>query len=244
MNTFLRWRGRRRTGEIASAELPESAADSGGFHRVDSRESLRRALGELTAKQRAESQAARGGQAAPRAGPGGSPDRRCGGMSRQHGINAEEQRLADLLKRAVPEPPRQLTYEIAVPHADGPRKPWLIPTLAAAGVVVLGCTPGVVATHSPGNPATPVVPPGASRSSVTAPISATAVPTPTVTAVPTRTPGPVVVPNLVGMSITQAEKAANADGFVVQLQQRAFQHLPSGIVGAQSPPARTGSRYT
>jgi RNA polymerase sigma-70 factor (sigma-E family) len=53
VNTFLRWRGRRWTGEIASAELPESVADSGGFHRVDSRESLRRALAELTVKQRA-----------------------------------------------------------------------------------------------------------------------------------------------------------------------------------------------
>ena len=53
VNTFLRWRGRRWTGEIASAELPELAADTGGFHRVDSRESLRRALGELTPRQRA-----------------------------------------------------------------------------------------------------------------------------------------------------------------------------------------------
>jgi RNA polymerase sigma-70 factor (sigma-E family) len=53
VNTFLRWHGRRWTGEIASAELPELAADTGGFHRVDSRESLRQALGELTAKQRA-----------------------------------------------------------------------------------------------------------------------------------------------------------------------------------------------
>jgi RNA polymerase sigma-70 factor (sigma-E family) len=53
VNTFLRWRGRRWTGEIASAEIPESSADTGGFHRVDSRVSLRKALGELTPKQRA-----------------------------------------------------------------------------------------------------------------------------------------------------------------------------------------------
>jgi RNA polymerase sigma-70 factor (sigma-E family) len=53
VNTFLRWRGRRWTGEIASAELPESVADTGGFRVVDSRESLRRALAGLTPRQRA-----------------------------------------------------------------------------------------------------------------------------------------------------------------------------------------------
>ena len=53
VNAFLSWRGRRWTGEIASAILPESATDSGGFRRVDMRESLRLALGELTPKQRA-----------------------------------------------------------------------------------------------------------------------------------------------------------------------------------------------
>jgi RNA polymerase sigma-70 factor (sigma-E family) len=53
VNTFLRWRGRRWSGEITSAELPESARDTGGFRRVDTRDSLRRALKELTARQRA-----------------------------------------------------------------------------------------------------------------------------------------------------------------------------------------------
>jgi len=53
VNTFLRWRGRRWTGEIASGALPESPSDSGAFRQVDTRESLRRALCELTAKQRA-----------------------------------------------------------------------------------------------------------------------------------------------------------------------------------------------
>jgi RNA polymerase sigma-70 factor (sigma-E family) len=53
INTFLRWRGRRWTGEVASAELPESVTDTGGFSQVDERESVRRALRELTARQRA-----------------------------------------------------------------------------------------------------------------------------------------------------------------------------------------------
>jgi RNA polymerase sigma-70 factor (sigma-E family) len=53
VNTSLRWRGRRWTGEVASAELPENTSDTGGFQRVDTREALRRALRELTARQRA-----------------------------------------------------------------------------------------------------------------------------------------------------------------------------------------------
>jgi len=53
VNTFLRWRGRRWTAEIASAEIPESIADTGGFRMVDSRESLRRALAGLAPRQRA-----------------------------------------------------------------------------------------------------------------------------------------------------------------------------------------------
>jgi RNA polymerase sigma-70 factor (sigma-E family) len=52
VNTSLRWRRRRWTGEMASAELPEYAAP-GGFQQVDVRESLRRALRDLTARQRA-----------------------------------------------------------------------------------------------------------------------------------------------------------------------------------------------
>jgi RNA polymerase sigma-70 factor (sigma-E family) len=53
VNTFLRWRGRRWAGEVASAELPERGAATGGYHQVDTRESLRMALRELTARQRA-----------------------------------------------------------------------------------------------------------------------------------------------------------------------------------------------
>jgi RNA polymerase sigma-70 factor (sigma-E family) len=53
VNAFLRWRGRRWTGEIAWAAPPESASDTGAFRQVDTREALRQALRELTAKQRA-----------------------------------------------------------------------------------------------------------------------------------------------------------------------------------------------
>src|SRR5579859_5559910 len=37
VNSFLSWRGRRWSGEIASAVIPESATDTGGFRRVDMR---------------------------------------------------------------------------------------------------------------------------------------------------------------------------------------------------------------
>lgn len=53
VNTFLSWRGRRWSGEVVAAIAPDSLTDTGGFHRVDMRESLRHALGALTAKQRA-----------------------------------------------------------------------------------------------------------------------------------------------------------------------------------------------
>jgi RNA polymerase sigma-70 factor (sigma-E family) len=53
VNTYLRWRGRRWTGEVASAQLPETLVYTDGFRQVDVRESLRCALRELTPKQRA-----------------------------------------------------------------------------------------------------------------------------------------------------------------------------------------------
>jgi RNA polymerase sigma factor (sigma-70 family) len=52
VNTSLRWRRRRWTGETACAGLPDRTA-AGGYQQVDVRESLRRALRELTARQRA-----------------------------------------------------------------------------------------------------------------------------------------------------------------------------------------------
>lgn len=53
VNVFLGWRRRRWTGEIATAEVPEPVRDTGGFRRVDTRESLRQALKKLTTRQRA-----------------------------------------------------------------------------------------------------------------------------------------------------------------------------------------------
>jgi hypothetical protein len=53
VNTSLRWRGRCWSGEVASAQLPDTVTSIDGYRQVDVRESLRSALRELTAKQRA-----------------------------------------------------------------------------------------------------------------------------------------------------------------------------------------------
>jgi len=53
VNTSLRWRGRRWSGEVASARLPDTVTSIDFCRQVDVRESLRGALRELTAKQRA-----------------------------------------------------------------------------------------------------------------------------------------------------------------------------------------------
>jgi hypothetical protein len=144
-------------------------------------------------------------------------------VSREHRMSAEEQRLAGLLKRAVPEPPRQLAYEeITMPHAHESRKPWLMPALAAAAVVVIGVTAGAVAAHSSRGPGTAVAPSGTSRP-----------------AVPAKSHGVLVVPNMVGLSVSQAHHIAQAGGFAVEQRKKAFPNLPPGTVGAQSPAAGT-----
>jgi RNA polymerase sigma-70 factor (sigma-E family) len=53
VNVFVRWRGRRWTGEVPHSAMPEAAVPVNGFHHVDMRLSLLRALRGLTAKQRA-----------------------------------------------------------------------------------------------------------------------------------------------------------------------------------------------
>jgi RNA polymerase sigma-70 factor (sigma-E family) len=52
VNTFLRWRRRRWTGEIATGRLPETQAHD-AFAQVDARQSLLAALDRLPARQRA-----------------------------------------------------------------------------------------------------------------------------------------------------------------------------------------------
>jgi hypothetical protein len=48
-------------------------------------------------------------------------------------MTTEEQRLSELLKRSVPEPPVELSADrVTVPHTDRSGRSWLMPVLAAA----------------------------------------------------------------------------------------------------------------
>jgi RNA polymerase sigma factor (sigma-70 family) len=53
INTFLRWRQRRWTGEIATARLPELQAYGDAFAQIDARQALLGALDRLPPRQRA-----------------------------------------------------------------------------------------------------------------------------------------------------------------------------------------------
>ena len=53
-------------------------------------------------------------------------------------MTIEEQRLSELLKRSVPEPPVELSADrVTVQHIDRSGKSWLMPALAAAAVVLV-----------------------------------------------------------------------------------------------------------
>ena len=64
-------------------------------------------------------------------------------------MTLEEQRLSELLKRSVPEPPLELSADrVTVQHEDQSRRSWLMPVLAAAAVVlVAGAGVGLNATR-------------------------------------------------------------------------------------------------
>jgi hypothetical protein len=66
-------------------------------------------------------------------------------------MTMEEQRLSELLKQSVPEPPRELSADrVTVRHIDRSRRSWLMPVLAAAAVVlVAGAGVGLNAAHHP-----------------------------------------------------------------------------------------------
>jgi PASTA domain len=63
-------------------------------------------------------------------------------------MSTEEERLARLLKRVVPEPPGQLSADQITTRSAGPSaRSWMVPTLAAAAVAAIGVTVGLVAAH-------------------------------------------------------------------------------------------------
>jgi len=66
-------------------------------------------------------------------------------------MTREEQRLSELLKRTVPEPPFELSADrVTVRHVDRTRRSWLMPALAAAAVVLVATAgAGLNATRHP-----------------------------------------------------------------------------------------------
>jgi hypothetical protein len=134
----------------------------------------------------------------------------------------EEQRLAQLLKRAVPEPPFALQPERVTARRRGhtSAKSWALPVLSAAAVLVIGVTIGAVTTHDPGQPAR-------SAGSATSPTaSASAAPRATAT-----------VPNLVGMTTATATRTVVRSGFIVRTIQVSSPTVPPGLVVAPAPAA-------
>jgi hypothetical protein len=145
-------------------------------------------------------------------------------------MSTEEERLARLLKRAVPEPPAQLSAdEITTPSAGPSARSWRLPALAAAAVVAIGVTVGLVAAQLPG-PREAAAPQGVSGSS--------ARPSPQVGA--TCRGHTVTVPNVIGETMDAAGAVIQDAGLNQGVYFAPSTRVPAGTVMAESPTA--GSR--
>jgi hypothetical protein len=145
-------------------------------------------------------------------------------------MSSEEERLARLLKRAVPEPPVQLSAdEITTQSARPSARSWRLPALAAAAVAAIGVTVGLVAAQLPSSRGA-AVPQSVSGSS--------ARPSPQVS---TTCPGSAVtVPNVVGETMDAAGAVIQDAGLSQGVYFAPSTRVPAGIVLAESPAA--GSR--
>lgn len=167
-------------------------------------------------------------------------------------LNQEEERLAGLLKRAVPEPPRELSAgQVTAPHPGprrGPRAAWTRPVLAAAATAIIGVTTGVVTHHS--SPGKAPAPRGTGRpaASVSSP-SPACTPASPARGAAARCPAAsasraaaeiVAVPSVIGMPAAQAEHVLAGAGLTVRVVENKAprgQHVPAGTVFTQSPAA-------
>jgi len=154
------------------------------------------------------------------------------GMNGRQGMNEQERRLAEYLKRAVPEPPVWLSpKEITVPKPERSRKSWAMPVLAAAAVVAIGVGIGAVATHHPDTR-----PPATSSAAD----QGSSGPAGTPSAQPTPSCQPqdasVAVPNVVGMNVSQAEQVLGQAGLsAVGVQASTASATSAGTVIRQDP---------
>ena len=159
------------------------------------------------------------------------------GMNGGRGMNEQERRLAEYLKRAVPEPPVWLSpKEITVPKPERSRKAWAAPILAAAAVVAIGVGIGAVATHHPATrpPATS----SAANQGSSGPAG-----TPSAQPTPSCQPqdASVAVPNVVGMNFSQAAQVLRQAGFAVEIKASSSS-APGGTVIGQDPASGTRLR--
>jgi hypothetical protein len=145
-------------------------------------------------------------------------------------MSSEEDRLAQLLKRLVPEPPAQLSAdEITTPSAGRPAMSWTMPALAAAAVVAIGVTVGLLATQLSG-PGRTAAPQALSSTSGSASPQASA----------TCRGRTAVVPNVVGESMNAAIAIIQDAGLNVGIYTAVAPgsaRVPQGTVSAQSLPA-------
>ena len=145
-------------------------------------------------------------------------------------MSEQERRLAEYLKRAVPEPPVWLSpEEITVPKAERSRRSWAIPILAAAAVVAIGVAISVVATHHP-----VTRPPAASSAADQSGSSPAGTPSAQPTASCQARGASVTVPSVVGLNYSQASQILQRAGFAVGIRALSST-APGGTVIGQSP---------
>jgi beta-lactam-binding protein with PASTA domain len=153
-------------------------------------------------------------------------------------MSVEEQRLAQLLKRAVPEPPFELSADqVTMQRVDRSVKSWTLPAMAAAAVLAIGVTVGAIATHNSSRGAQ-----GTSKSAASPATGSTNSASPQAKPSCQAQGHSVVVPSLVGQALAPATAIARQAGFTVEIDQAkspTTQHVPPGVVFAQSPPAGT-----
>jgi hypothetical protein len=144
-------------------------------------------------------------------------------------MSTEEQRLAWLLRNVVPERSVQLSaHEITAPAPGSSAKSWTPPALAAAAVVAIGVTVGLVATHTSG------------PDRATAPLAGSSTSgSPSTQASATCAGRTATVQNVVGESMNGAEAVIQDAGLIVGAHFGVQAHVPPGTVLAQSPTAGT-----
>jgi PASTA domain len=140
-------------------------------------------------------------------------------------MTTDEQRLAQLLKTVVPEPPVQLSADqITTGRAPRPTaRAWAVPALAAAAVAAIGVAVGLVAAQQPGAGRGPSP---ASQSSG----SASAVPTGSVSCAG-RT---VTVPNVVGETSDAGIATLHGADLNAEPYYATDTRVPQGTILAQS----------